>query len=388
MKPIVLDTKNTTTLSKLNLAQELAPDTSYDWRVADCSVTDSITCFTQDPENPKCRISVRISALITLTVCLIIKAAYMVAVNVASRRSIKSQCLTFGDVIVASSFDKDVRIHNECMLNAGDGYRHRVAHTCHKHCKDREPSLTGDSIGHCQKCTKFNKIDKAANLIHPSVAIKYKKSLLSNLGSTALIQMIILMFCSIAMLAVSILLAYEFGLSAVKYKERCGKNSQPSLYGDPYGGPCTNSAEMDYLKGHFGTFGGFNSSATIDSSLSSVTNEAVAFFIANGAQVLYSALYLLLIYNLTLISMELDWGRFETTRKKPRCTIVRGSAFSQSYLLQLPKRVLYPMMIFSAVMHWLLGQAISAWEIVYADSGPFTEHSEQSLYSVGLSSNA
>ena len=185
------------------------------------------------------------------------------------------------------------------------------------------------------------------------------------------------------MLAVSILLAYEFGSSAAMYKERCGQNRSSG-----YEGPCTKSGKMNYLKDHFGTFGGFNSSAAIDSSFSSVTNEAVAFFIANGAQVLYSALYLLLIYNITLISMELDWGRFETKRKQPRCTIVRGSAFSQSYLLQLPKMVLYPMMTFSAVMHWLLGQAISAREIVYADSGPPTKHSEQSLYSVGLSSNA
>lgn len=145
---------------------------------------------------------------------------------------------------------------------------------------------------------------------------------------------------------------------------------------------------MNYLKCQFGTLGGFNSSAVVSGGLSSVTNEVVAFFIANGAQVLFSALYLLLIYNLTLTSMELDWGRFETTRNRPRCTIVRGSAFSQSYLRQLPKKVLYPIMTFSAVMHWPLGQAIPAREIVYTDSGASVKDSEQSLYSVGLSSYA
>lgn len=101
------------------------------------------------------------SALITPLQCLMIKAAYLFAVSVASWRSIKSQCLTFGQFLVASSFDKDARIHNECLLNAGAGNRHRVSHTCHEHRKDREPSPTGDSIGHCQKCTKFNTMDKA-----------------------------------------------------------------------------------------------------------------------------------------------------------------------------------------------------------------------------------
>lgn len=377
--------KDTTTLSKLNLTEEWGPNTSPAYSsstqaVGNCSLASGVTCFTQHHEDLKCRISVRMSALITLTICLFIKAMYMVAVNVASRRSIKSQCLTFGDVIVASSFDKDARIYNECMLNAGDGNRHQVAHTCHKHCKDRKPSLTGDSIGHYQRCKNFNSIDKATNLVHPSVAIKYKKSLLSNLGSTALVQMITLMFCSFAMLAVSVFLAYEFGSSAATFKKDCNQGRLGSQYS------CTSSGEEEYLKGKYGTFGGFNSSAVIRGGLDSVTNEAVAFFVANGAQVLYSALYLLLIYNLTLISMELDWGRFEITRKRPRCTIVRGSAFSQSYLLQLPKKVLYPMMVFSALMHWLLGQAISAREMVYADSEVFTKRSEQSFYFVGVSS--
>ena len=113
---------------------------------------------------PKCRVSVRMSAALTLAICLVIKATYMIVINVSARNSVKTQCLTFGDVIVASSLDRDTRIYNECMVNAGDGYRHKVAHTCHKHCKDDEPSATGDSIGHCQKCTKHNILDKAADL--------------------------------------------------------------------------------------------------------------------------------------------------------------------------------------------------------------------------------
>ena len=86
------------------------------------------------------------------------------------------------------------------MLNSGDGYRNAVDHTCHKHCKDPIPSRNGDTIGHCQKCKKFNNINMAADLTHPSIAIKYKRSLLSNLGSTAIAQMLILMFTSCAMM--------------------------------------------------------------------------------------------------------------------------------------------------------------------------------------------
>ena len=340
--------------------------------IGNCTIGQSVSCNAKDDEESKCRINVRMSALLTLTVCLMIKAAYMVAVNVSMRRSVKSQCLTFGDVIVASAMDRDTRIRNECMVNAGDGYRHETVHTCHKHCKDCEPSATGDSLGHCQRCKKYNIMDKAANLTHPSVAIKYKKSLISSLGTTALVQMIILMFCSIAMLVVSLILAIGLGEAAGNFKESC-----------KFGGSlCTDSSEAQYLKGTFGTFGGFNSSANVK-GMDNLSNEAVPFLIANGAQVLYSALYLLLTYNLTLISMESDWGNLERTRRRLRCTLVKGSGFAQSYLLQLPKKVLYPMMTFSAVMHWLLGQAISARETVFAHHGYASQHVEKSFFSVG-----
>ncbi len=80
----------------------------------------------------------------------------MIALNYRARFRTKDHCLTFGDVIVASVLDPDLKVKNECLLNCGDGYRNKVDHTCHKHCKDPVPSRTGDSIGHCQKCKKFN----------------------------------------------------------------------------------------------------------------------------------------------------------------------------------------------------------------------------------------
>ena len=369
--------KNTTKFSDLDPTQE-RDQNNITYGIGDCTLNHSIKCEAQDDKESKCRVNVRMSALLTLTICLMIKAVYMVAVNISLRQSVKTQCLTFGDVIVASAIDRDSRIRNECMVNAGDGHRHKTVHTCHKHCKDREPSATGDGIGHCQRCKKYNIMEKAADLSHPSVAVKYKKSLISSLGTAALVQMIILMICSLAMLAASAVLAFLFGIAAAGIKSDCIEGRLHS-----YESPCTSSGEAQELKDQFGSFGGFNSSGTIP-GIEALTNEVETFSIANGAQLLYSALYLLLIYNLSLISMESDWGDLERTRRRLRCTLVKGSGFAQSYLLQLPKKILYPMMAFSAVMHWLLGQAISAQETVFAGQDSDGNNYEQSYYSVGL----
>ena len=111
--------------------------------------------------------NVRMQAAFILSGCLIIKAIYMIAVNYRARSKTKHHCLTFGDVIVASVLDPDLKIKNECMLNSGDGYRHKVEHTCHKHCKNKIPSRTGEDVGHCQrqKCAKFNNVNMAADLV-------------------------------------------------------------------------------------------------------------------------------------------------------------------------------------------------------------------------------
>lgn len=148
-----------------------------------------------------CRLSVRMSAAIILAVCLATKGVYMTTVILRGRRKIKTKCLTFGDVIAASTLDPSLQIRNECMVNAFDGHRHLVQHTCHqKHCRPgAESSETGDGIGHCQKCKKFNETNRAADLVHPSIAIKYKKSLIANLGGNAVTQMAILMISSCAM---------------------------------------------------------------------------------------------------------------------------------------------------------------------------------------------
>ena len=348
----------------------------------DCSASDVMCVFTE-PAEPQCRLSIRMSAAFLLTVCLVVKAVYMVVINVKGRRSKKTQCLTFGDVIVASSMDPDLVVRGECMVNAGEAYRRSTDHKCHKHCTAKTPSTSGDELGHCQKCSKHNETNKAADLPQPSIATKYKKSLISNLGSTALRQMIILSLCSAALLAVSLVLAFVFGLEANRFKYDCaypnGDTSQPvsSNY----------TACVSHLSSHlarkFGSFGGFSSTATLgDLPIDRASSEVAAFAISNGAQLLYSLLYLLLVYNITLISMEYDWGNLEKGRGRLRCTLVRGKEFKQSYLLQLPKAILFPMMGFSSLMHWLLGQAISTKETIISDDQTPGQSWERSQYSV------
>ena len=345
--------------------------------LGNCSARTDVSCQYSEENDLTCRLTIRMSAALILTVCLVVKAIYMIIINVKGRERRKSQCLTFGDVIVACIMDRSLPIRNECMVNAGEAYRHSTLHTCHKHCKSKEPSETGDELGHCQKCKTFNDVDKAADLPHPCIATKYKKSLLSNLGTAALTQMVLLSLASTAMIAGSATLAVFIGSSAAEFKRSC---SSPLSAGGYSAEDFDCAAGVShYLRTEYGGFGGFDSTATIGVLPADQANsEMLAFAISNGLQLLYSLLYLLLVYNFTLISMEYDWGNLERRRSKLRSTLVRGAAFRQSYLLQLPKRVIYPMMTFSALMHWLLGQAISTRELIWAFEAPSGNHNVQS----------
>ncbi|KAF4625608.1 hypothetical protein G7Y89_g12556 [Cudoniella acicularis] len=267
--------------------------------VGNCKLGPSIQCALSDQQPKQCRMNVRMQAAFILGGCLVIKAAYMLILNIRARHHIKNQCLTYSDVIVASVLNPDLKIKNECMLNSGDGYRSKVDHMCHKHCTDKTPSRSGDSIGHCQKCKKFNAVDKAANLPHPSMAIKHKRSLLSNLGSSAITQMMILMLTSVAMVVTSVMLITYMTSTAQGFQEDCS----PSLPRS-FSPACDCSRGVgECLKASYGTWGGFSSSAILASlPANSLGSEFLAFAISNGGQVLYSLLYLLLIYNLTLVT--------------------------------------------------------------------------------------
>lgn len=67
--------------------------------------------------------------------------------------------------------------------------------------------MLSDEIGHCQKCKKWNSTNKFSNEPQPTIATKFKKSLISNLGNTALTQMCLLMLCTLCLTGASIAIA-------------------------------------------------------------------------------------------------------------------------------------------------------------------------------------
>lgn len=75
---------------------------------------------------------------------------------------------------------------------------------------------------------------------------------------------------------------------------------------------------------------------------------------------------------------ERDWGKLEHGRRRVRFTVVKGESFSQDYLLQLPKKILFPIMVYSVLTHWMLGEALQTQEAVWLDSseGRHIEHSK------------
>ena len=338
-----------------------------------CGRSGSYGCDYAEANEPLCGINVRLEAALTLAGCLLFKALYMLFVNFKERTKNKTQCLTFGDVVVAAVIDPGLQVQNESMVNAGEFYRHEVKHICHHHCKNKEPSVSGDELGHCQKCKKLNTTNKAAHLPCPVLSTKYKKSLLSNLGSASLVQMIILMLCSTAMLACSLVLAVILATKWQGFQSACRDHE------NMYDAWCSQSLST-FISTSYGGFGGFNQSVPVTSlPPDSGSSEMISFWIANGAQLIFSLLYLLLIYNITLISMEYDWGQLEKNPQKLRCTLVQGPKFQQSYLVQLRKRIMLVAMIVSALMHWLLGQSISTIETIWQD---FPDDSKHSMYTV------
>jgi len=110
------------------------------------------------------------------------------------------------------------------MVNAAESFRRKYSHTCHKHCFNPEESKTGDELGHCQKCKKWNSNDKFANLPQPAIATKIKRSFISNLGNTALTQMCLLMFCSMLMIAATLTVATMSVIQRCIVTEYCHAN--------------------------------------------------------------------------------------------------------------------------------------------------------------------
>jgi len=75
-----------------------------------CSMGTGVLCALYDMTPAKCRLNVRMNAAFILLACLTIKAIYMIVVNLLARGKLKTHCLTFGDVLVASSSDPELRV--------------------------------------------------------------------------------------------------------------------------------------------------------------------------------------------------------------------------------------------------------------------------------------
>ena len=112
--------------------------------IGDCQTETGINCFIDidDVKPSQCRLSIRMQAAFILAGCLVVKAIYMIMVNLKARGKVKTHCLTFGDVIVASASNPELRVKGECLVNAEENYRRYTEHSCHKHCT-AEPSATG-----------------------------------------------------------------------------------------------------------------------------------------------------------------------------------------------------------------------------------------------------
>lgn len=76
----------------------------------DCQMGKGVYCTIHDEKPGVCRLNVRMSAAFILAACLVLKAVYMLSVNLLARGKTKSQCLTFGDVIVASAANPELRV--------------------------------------------------------------------------------------------------------------------------------------------------------------------------------------------------------------------------------------------------------------------------------------
>jgi len=69
-----------------------------------------LLCTLHEPTASKCRLNVRMSAAFVLMGCLVMKAVYMCVVNLLARGKAKQHCLTFGDVIIASASNPELRV--------------------------------------------------------------------------------------------------------------------------------------------------------------------------------------------------------------------------------------------------------------------------------------
>jgi hypothetical protein len=119
-KTMVVNYQTANCTQYMNTAQNIDIDTlershvsrqsSFTYQVDNCAMGKDVYCSLRDPETAKCRLNIRMSAAFTLMACLVLKAGYMIAVNLLARGKLKQHCLTFGDVLIASASHPELRV--------------------------------------------------------------------------------------------------------------------------------------------------------------------------------------------------------------------------------------------------------------------------------------
>ncbi|KAB8213217.1 hypothetical protein BDV33DRAFT_210419 [Aspergillus novoparasiticus] len=104
-------------------------------------------------------------------------------------------------------------------------------------------------------------------------------------------------------------------------------------------------------------------------------NPIALILLANTPQIVLSILYFLANSLLTCMLVAAEWDRYATQRRPLRVSWPQGKQRS-TYYLTLPYRYSIPMLIISALLHWLLSQSI-----FFVDVQAYDVHGQTDPYS-------
>jgi hypothetical protein len=114
---------------------------SSQYQIDNCAMGKDVFCSLRDPETAKCRLNIRMSAAFTLMICLVLKAGYMITVNLLARGKLKQHCLTFGDVLIASASHPEIRVQGLVSCQSILRQRAHGDQRMHGQCWRQLPSL-------------------------------------------------------------------------------------------------------------------------------------------------------------------------------------------------------------------------------------------------------
>ncbi|KAF3005003.1 hypothetical protein E8E13_008650 [Curvularia kusanoi] len=116
-------------------------------------------------------------------------------------------------------------------------------------------------------------------------------------------------------------------------------------------------------------FGATDPRTIFQSTLYSVIGNAL---VANTPQVILSFIYLLLNSLFTTMLLSHEWASYTRTRKGLRTSGARRGNQRSTYFLSLPYRFAVPLMVVSALLHWLVSQSIFLVAIEVRPPPPLT----------------